>query len=428
MLYKRDAFKISALLLLLLLFVNSNSKSQEKKLVEFGFIERIRQEYYKNRKDLGTASSSEVYNYFRIRTSPWLRLNLSSNVYLYTKLTNEFKPYIKPDENFDIDELVFDNFFVDIKNVFKTPLNLRIGRQDLEYGEGFLIMEGTPLDGSRTYYFNAIKLNYNFRKTSLDMFFISQPQKDSYLPKFNNKDRKLVEQDESSFGTYMKHNYFKRLSIENYYIYKKEESSPQTKLHTLGARVVYSHSIFNVRGELAYQFGKKGENDKEGLGGYLFLDIIANREKTNNLKFTIGYIHLSGDDPKTNDDEAWDPLFSRYPWQSDLYIFTLSQEGGLAYWSNLQLYKVCFSINLTPKAKLTSSYNYLMANENTFSTKPIFDDSGKTRGILLQNLLEINFRKNISGHLQFEQFNPGNYYTSTADKAYFLRWQLIYKF
>ncbi len=37
---------------------------------------------------------------------------------------------------------------------------------------------------------------------------------------------------------------------------------------------------------------------------------------------------MSGDDPSTDDNEGWDPLFSRWPKWSELYIYSLATEGG----------------------------------------------------------------------------------------------------
>jgi hypothetical protein len=67
--------------------------------------------------------------------------------------------YSNNHQHWDPDEVIFDNFYVDLKKPGGAPVDFRIGRQDLigQYGEGFLISDGTPGDGSRTFYFNAVK-------------------------------------------------------------------------------------------------------------------------------------------------------------------------------------------------------------------------------------------------------------------------------
>ncbi len=37
------------------------------------------------------------------------------------------------------------------------PLTATVGRQDIIEGVGWLVMDGTPLDGSRTVYFDAAR-------------------------------------------------------------------------------------------------------------------------------------------------------------------------------------------------------------------------------------------------------------------------------
>ena len=40
--------------------------------------------------------------------------------------------------------------------------DLRIGRQDLMYGSGRLIADGTPMDGSRSFFMDALKATVKF--------------------------------------------------------------------------------------------------------------------------------------------------------------------------------------------------------------------------------------------------------------------------
>ncbi len=88
---------------------------------------------------------------------------------------------------FDQDEVVIDNLYLDIKRPFNLPLDLRIGRQDFlgpdTYGEGFLILDGTPGDGSRTFYFNALRARlFLSNKDSIDFVVLKQKERDVYLP------------------------------------------------------------------------------------------------------------------------------------------------------------------------------------------------------------------------------------------------------
>jgi alginate export protein len=86
------------------------------------------------------------YNFFRIRPRVWLNYGISDNMAVKIQVTNEFRHYIDPDrDNWDFpDEWLIDNLYLDLKDLAGGNLDLRIGRQNLIYGTGKLILDGTP--------------------------------------------------------------------------------------------------------------------------------------------------------------------------------------------------------------------------------------------------------------------------------------------
>jgi len=104
---------------------------------------------------------------------------------------------------------VIDNLYVDIKDLFDQSVDIRAGRQDFlgTYGEGFLIMDGTPQDGSRTFYFNAFKTAWSIDETNnLDFIYIRDPRYDHYLPVINEirGRQRLNTTDEEAYVLYWK--------------------------------------------------------------------------------------------------------------------------------------------------------------------------------------------------------------------------------
>lgn len=416
----------------------------------YGFMLRLRQEYFKNAWDFN--NQSPIFNndnYFRIKGCFWMKYDFNKNVSIYTRLTGEPDIYLNSKGTLrksagrpiGDDEIVFDNLYLDVKNAFGLPLDLRIGRQDFlfTYGEGFVILDGTPYDGSRTVYFNAAKATYHFNKeNSLDFIFIYNRSEDEYLPVINNLERRLNTSDEKAFVLYGKLKPAERLSLEPYYIYKSEDAYktksgtniPKLELNTIGTRSVYSFAPWRLRGELAYQFGDY-ENyiDRNGLGGYVYLTRFF-KDKKFSPSLDFGFAYLSGDYDKTkNMNTGWDPLFSRWPWISELYLFSYVIEGNEpAYWTNLQLWRAVLKLNLSKKTNLSLCYNYLRANECLNGVAPFFG-TGKERGHMPQIILKHKFNKNISGHLWCEYFIPGDFYApGNQDAALFLRWQMVFKF
>ncbi|MDD5730579.1 MAG: alginate export family protein [Candidatus Omnitrophica bacterium] len=413
---------------------------------------RIRHEYWKNWKSVN-GDVKENRNFFRIKTSLWGQADIDKNFGLYAKLTNENKAYAyfpqgsgKKGFHYQINEVVFDNLFVDLKNIGDMPLDVRAGRQDLMglYGEGFLFSDGTPQDGSRTTYFDAIKTSYRInKKSSFDFLAIDDHKTDDVLPIINRlrPEQAMNLSDELGFAAIYKNDEIKNLHMEPFYVFKEEEDvSPSTifnngitRLHTVGGYAKYAiDSTTTLKGQLAFQTGETGTKDREGVGGYTYLTKTFKQ-----LMYTptvnMGYMYLSGDNKKTDKIEAWDPLFSRWPILSDFYSELLylsmsnAKEGGaIGYWQNLQSYKLGFIIVPTKKTKLSLAYYYLRAN-NTVPADTTTFGTGKDRGMLYTAKLDYAFNKNISAYVMGEFFHPGNFYVDRSD-ALFLRSQLELKY
>ena len=152
-------------------------------------------------------------------------------------------------------------------------------------------------------------------------------------------------------------------------------------------------------------------------------------------EFELRYVYLSGDDPKTDKDENWDPLFSRAPYWNELLIYTQIYETireGYAipgYWTNSQLFMAKATMELTPDTKLALSYQYWRANEQAqpLAAQSAMFGTGHERGHLPTAFITHKFSKNIDAFLQYEYFIPGDFYADKAKNGQFLRWQLQFK-
>jgi hypothetical protein len=445
----------------------------------YGASERIRQEVWDNLLDLKTLPPTNTNydrNFFRFKTSLWGSADFNKDTGIFLKLTSEvyynLGPYSQPSGNhnkptsfvrLDENEAVFDNLYIKANNVFGLPVDLKIGRQDFlgpdMYGEGFLLSDGTPNDGSRTFYFNAAKARWRINENnSLDFVYIDNQYEDKFLPTwhtsvpnagtyFNNK-KILNASDEQAFMVYGRDKINENLSVEPYYIYKKEKEidfphgsktplnvTPDLDLNTVGARAVYKADPWKAGAEFAYQFGEyDGGRDRRGYGGYVF-GSRKFADMTFKPEFELRCVYLSGDDPKTDKNENFDPLFSRQPYWNELLIYVQIYEfikdayAIPGYWSNSQLYMAKASMELTPDTKLSLSYQYWRANEKANTVAPfkkMFGD-GHERGHLPTIFITHKFSKNIDAFFQYEYFIPGDFYADKAQNGQFLRWQLQFK-
>lgn len=429
---------------------------------------RFRYENWDNLITLGTNSTSNSFkdrSFFRLRVMLWDEIKFSNNTSLKIRLNTEPKyqmgPYYhmlkdgKDRRKFDQDEVVIDNLYLDIKKPAGLPLNLRIGRQDFlgpdTYGEGFLIMDGTPADGSRTFYFNALKAQLLLHpKHTLDIVVVKQKERDVFLPSIHpsyddngvlyiNHKKRLSASNEFAFWLYGRCKINPQLTLEPYYIYKKEEDSkfvPALYLHNIGLRGVYTFkNNIRLRAELVHQFGEYSNNtDRRGWGGYAFLEIPFTNCPTKPT-LELGYVYLSGDDPDSKKDEAFNPLFTRNPKWNELIIYTYLLEtakwGGPipGYWTNLKMPLV--QVKFTPLKNLNvlMSYQKLYADEKTKALPGfMFSNKGKDRGDLYVGIINYGFTKRLSGMLQYEIFDPDDFYSKEAKTAHFFRAQLQYRY
>ncbi len=391
--------------------------------------------------NLGTDARGGVNNFQRYRTRLWGELQASDNLMFRVRAVNEFRTYQDPDttKSWDpLDEIVLDNLFVDWK---AGSWNLRAGRQDLIYGTGKLILDGTPKDGSRTIYFDAVKASCTgFENTTIDFLGLYTKAEDPLA--IHSEDRDLTGKQSAAYngaeaggGIYIQNNSIKKLPLEAYYLIKTQEeawTSPFTGVlhddqdrHTIGARFMPKFSEkLDGNLELAYQTGS-------GISACM-IDGQLNCHFDGDMKpcLSLGWYHLSGDDPSSSTDESWNPLWARWPQYSELYVYSFDTEGA-GRWSNLSMPHVDLTVNPCSKLKTSLVVGYMFAPE---------DDGiggGHNRGLLTTLWNRFTLKENIltegdklTGHLLLEMIDPGNYYSSTQqdDTALFARLELSYAF
>ena len=396
-------------------------------------------------------------HFFRFRTRLWGQYVPRETFTIKGRLVNEFRYFADPDMSAlpDVsswafpDELIVDKLYVEWKDLLNGKLMLKIGRQDLIYGTGKVILEGTPKDGSRTIYFDAVRAVVQVaEKCTVDVLGIyNQSENVLSINDFNGEpdkrdvtgyDKGYNDNVEAGGGLYLKNQMWEEMPFEAYYLYKDEsswdnykgEKQPGRSIHTVGARLMPKLSDAGVDAnlEFAYQFGD--DDDDNDLEGSMFDGVINwHLPVATDLKMVlgVGYYYLSGDDPNTSKDEGWDPLWARWPQYSELYVYAWDAERA-GWWSNLSMPHVDFSLIPWKGGKLKLLVGQMSAPE---------DDGpgdGDTRGILATARLDFTLAKGLLrendrlfGHLTYEYFDPDDYY-QVDRPAHFARWELSYVF
>lgn len=424
---------------------------------------RFRYEYKDNWMDKGKTSVNPDYeDYYRMRTRVWGKATYGEELGAYLRLGNEFRDYRNSDDskhkNEFPDELYIDNFYFDV-NAIGDRVDLRVGRQDIKEGAGRLISDGTPGDGSRSAYFDAILATVKvLEKSDVDLMATWNRYRDDWtlgnphdiydLTKIKSGDP-YSKMDEKGLMAYLHYNEVQDFPMEFYWIWKQEERFydktsryPGRDFHTLGTRLTPKLTEkLSAEFEGAVQLGQTdGQSGMEGRDLFAWMGYggltYSEKEVFGKPKLTGAVLYLSGDEDsyyKTSDgstDHGWNPVFNRTTWFSELCSNMYDQYR----WSNLIYPHLEAGIEPVSKHKVKLQAGPMFAAEKDNGA------SDSYRGFYSQlrydfPLLSKIFGKRgeLSGAVVGETLWYGDYYQhDTAgvdeDMAHWLRFELNGKF
>ncbi len=396
---------------------------------------RLRHEYHDNMYTLNSSLPSHEYDYERYRLRLAATLKALPILDLNIDLITERKLYIKPAELrwSKPDDIVFDSFNFSLKKPGGLPLTLTVGRQDITFGNGWVINEATPLDGSRSIFFDAARLTWDWRqkRTTVDLIGMSNSAwPDTWLPALRSMGKPIAEQRENGAIAYVANRALPHLPADGYFIYRHSipvlANGNKGDLYAAGSLIQWQiNTAWSYRVEAAFEWG-----DKNGRGLRAFGEtqrLIYSWDNRSRQRIHIGHEYLSGDNPESKStDQGWDTIWGRWPQWSEMFGGIFSRETRQTDLTNLQ--RLDFGWGCSPSRWLDLSLNYMpiFAPDNPFSWKPGYSPSGTFRGNYLQAIGRFKFNNHLSAHLWGEVFVPGDYYSSDKqDPAFFLRLEIF---
>ncbi len=318
-------------------------------------------------------------------------------------LTNEFFNWIEVPvaRKFNIDEVIFEHLYIRWKSRGARPVLVTVGRFDMPLGEGFVIMDGTPLDGSRTLYVNGVRADIPLAEGhKLTLFYLLQREQDDLLPILNDRDKPLTESGRRIIGAYYigKYNtldyeaYAIESEFDSYAEREFESSEALDGIHdvTIGARIV-AELLPGVTGTIegALQFGhasKREIGDIRRRTRAAHGNIAWNMQQTTDLPVTlrIGMYHYSYDMLDRDAMEVgemyrifwnghWDPVLGRWPKWNESLVYTDGILPLPGYWTMMQA--PFAEVTLTPLAGWT-----LRSSVQALSW-PVESEVGPDRGV-----------------------------------------------
>ena len=314
-------------------------QSIPKEVFSWGGALRWRYEYNNRNGTFNGDRGAEdtASGFLRIRTRLWGQLKHDKWT-AHLQLGNEFRHYLfrenlKGRRRFP-DQLYIDQLWVRYEELFDF-LDVKIGRQGLlDVGSQRLFSEGTPADGSRSNFFDAVRLTANFddRKRQLEVIGLMIAHHD-WLPTWGHQhlargcvpgcspyDYSGANHRELGLVLYWRDRSNEHFPWEVYAIWKQEEGAystaiareskvaPRFNTYTGGFRLLPKFSD-NVSGELEVAL-QTGDNHLFAAMAYGALSWkLPEWEGTPLLK--AGLYGLTGDTDGTRGHHAWHALFNR---------------------------------------------------------------------------------------------------------------------
>src|SRR5208283_3145143 len=380
---------------------------------------------------------------------------------------------------------IVDTLNVQWKRPFDLPATATVGRQDIFLGDGFLVGDGTPDDGSFTSFLDSARITYVLKDqhTTIDAIGIIQDARpDGWLPIIGSSAPQgaesqsllLTDQNEKGAILWIANKSLEAANLDGYFMYKHDDRlgdqtppasfGDNADIFTIGGRLsglVEDHWKYSAEG--AYQLGRKQDPELNGPGGnnpllapgaqtagfrninafavnskltYLFKDKL-------NDQLSMSFEFLSGDDPKTKNDEMFDVLWGRWPQWSEMYnVYSYVQETRVGQTANLIRFGPTWSVDPIKDMNFSLSDYVLYADQDvptrdlneTFipsmggpATQGPFTCNGDYRGDYLQAVLKYKFNKHLTGHLWGECLFPGDFYVSRGMMC-FLRAEVMFTF
>jgi len=399
---------------------------------------RARQEYTLNLPGLNQDTPGHEKSYQRYRTRLGVTVTPVENVDFNARLAWEFFNFCEPKigniRDTDPNEVVLDKFNVVWKKTFGLDNTLTVGRQDItDLGNGWLIFDGTPIDGSRTIFFDAVRDTFEIKdcKTVIDAIFVDNgASEEKHVEPFNpTAERYFVENDETGAILYVRNKSIERTLIDGFYIFRNTEKvTPagwNSDLHTFGGSVEHAfNEHWIARGALAEQVG---DHESQNVWAQAFNGRLTYkfRDKLDTDAYT-GYEFLSGNKHGEENWNQFDPLWGRWPQFSEIVNSLDSTENVVGFTTNM--HRIYWGMITRPKPfEFSVNYHLLFADQN-YDDRPGYSNDGCFRGQLITAVARWEVCQHMAMQLVGETFFPGDFYTDARnDPAVFARYEIVFK-
>ncbi|NLE91622.1 MAG: alginate export family protein [Elusimicrobia bacterium] len=361
-------------------------------------------------------------SFFVTQTRVRLDSDLTDNVTATLRLINERIWSAENNASSDID---LDLAYVTLKEFLYSPLSLKIGRQELIFGNALIVgatntydssvLNTVPGDLSARKSFDALRATLNYDPLVVDTFYAKIDE-----GSIN------VNDDVDLYGVNAAYDFGTKGAKAEVYLFSKNDSSldKNDKVNTLGA-LLSAELVENLNTsvELAYQNGNSRSNGThrnawamQAMADYTFADVSM---KPN---LGLGYTYLSGDkDPSEGKNKAWDSMYYDQMLNNIAY--------AILPFSNLKVINVKGGLKPMEDLSLSAVYGYYMLDKKVTKLYSSYGPSGTSSGYYyemndkasLGNALDITATYDYTEDVQFGltagMFACGKAFSSSNDRT-----------
>jgi hypothetical protein len=353
---KKTTGKLLALMISVFLAIPAYAIDVSK--IDFGGQVRVRGYQLENMWDFNNDTDGDDWSVFRIKSSLNAKVDLGDGVTGFIQFTNQTYGEVTtqkvvydeglnpdlldpslPDEerkklndyltnktvvdySENIGNRVFvENAYIQVDKFLDLPVTLKIGRQNLMYGSGFVLFDGQSQMASTSIYFDAVKFTFHITdKILLDAIY-AKDQENNRAD--NPKD------DITLSGIYLTVQECPVLKAKNeFYILRRQDDSIEKDIAMVGFRTSNKLPLgLDYSLEMAYQGGDATKDlDQKAYGGKFEGGFTLDMPIKTRL--FAGYMINSGDDDDDDDESnVWDVFYGGWPQYGDLLAWNALNLG-----------------------------------------------------------------------------------------------------
>ncbi len=333
-------------------------------------------------------------------------------------------------------DILLDLAYVQMKEIFYSPLTLTIGRQDLMFGRGFIVgwnpsnpnntIQATEFTALQS--FDAVRATLDFNPWTIDLVYSkiyenavnSEDDKDLYIANVNYK---FAEYNAVAEGYYVG-------ELDRAALASTSTSVGSNDTHTLGGRVQFDPiSQITLGAELAYEFGnyRPASTSPHRDRSAWATDIFGEYHWDYTWKPMLGleYVLFSGESDlaasSTSSYGSWNGNYSSptYGWihqYLETYYGTAQPNDQNAA-QNIQIINVYGTLKPMEDLILGANFYYYWAaaDMHVVTTNPNSSTLSRDIGYEIDTSITYNYTENVSFNLMMDWFVPGNLYSSGND-------------